>query len=143
MADIQVVHEDLNYRLKQVIKKYFGNQKQMAKEMGFSASNITDWWGGRSKPTATILLQICELTGVSMDWLVLGRAEPYLDETLFNEVFNKAVIFTQENNIKFDANLLLGILRITIAEKRAEQDISLSQILTKYKEIIISLRKDK
>lgn len=141
MQEIKEIEDTLEIRLKQVIKIYYGNQKQLAESLGIASSTISEWWKGTFKPTATILQKICEDTGVSMDWLVLGRAEPYVDEDLFQDIFDDSKKFAENNDIDFDAIYLLGMQRIIIGEKKMNANITLDQIFTKYKEIILAFRK--
>ncbi len=141
MTNIEIVEEDLNYRLKQVIKQHYENQKEFAKVIGISQSIVTGWWADRSKPRTETLQKICEDTGVSMDWLVLGRAEPYVDEDLFQDIFDESKKFADENDIPFNAMYLLGMQRIVISELKHNKNITLTQIFTKYKDIIIAFRK--
>lgn len=142
MSNVEIVEETLIDRLKQVIKIYYGSQKNLAKELNISSSNMSEWWAGRSKPRAETLQQICEKTGVSMDWLVLGRKEPYVGETLFEQTFNESKKFAEKNNIPFNAMYLLGIQRIVIAERRMNSSVTFEQIFKKYKEIILAFRKN-
>lgn len=141
MTEIEIVEETLEYRLKQVIKQYYENQKEFAKAMGISQSIVTGWWAGRSKPRTETLQEICEKTGVSMDWLVLGRAEPYVDEDLFQDIFDESKKFADENKIPFNAMYLLGMQRIVISELKHNKNTTLPQIFTKYKDIVIAFRK--
>ena len=141
MVNVKEIEETLEYRLKQVIKVHYGSQKKLAEELGIVSSVISDWWSGRIKPRADILQQICEKTGVSMDWLVLGRAEPYIDDNFFGEIFDASKEFADNNDIKFDSVIVLGMQRIIMAEKRMNPNITIEQVFTKYKEIVLSFRK--
>lgn len=141
MSNIEIVEETLLDRLKQVIKIYYGNQKNLSKELNIGSSTMSEWWAGRSKPRAETLQQICEKTKVSMDWLVLGRDEPYIDEDLFEEIFNESKKFAENNKIPFNAMYLLGMQRIVIAERRLKPEITFDQVFNKYKEIILAFRK--
>ena len=137
MSNIKIIEENLNYRLKQIIKKYYGTQKNLSDKLGISRTLQSEWWAGRSKPRSETLQAICEDTGVSMDWLVLGRAEPYINDALFKEIFDKSLLFAKENNIEFSAMYLLGMQRIIINEiKHSEQNISIDEIFIKYTNII-------
>lgn len=137
MTEIEIVEEDLEYRLKQVIKQYYENQKEFAKAMGISQSIVTGWWAGRSKPRTEILQKICEETGVSMDWLVLGRAEPYVDEELFHNIWDEAKRFSEINKIPFTSNYLLNVQRIMIGETKMNKNVTLTELFTKYKNILL------
>lgn len=137
MQNIKVVEETLQDRLKQVIKIYFSSQKDFAKIMGIAASNISEWWAERSSPTIATLQKICEITGVSMDWLVLGRAEPYVDELLFHNIWEEAKRFSEINQIPFTSNYLLNVQRIIIGEKKMNKNVTLQELFTKYKNILL------
>ena len=76
-----------------------------------------------------------------MDWLVLGRAEPYIDDNFFGEIFDASKEFADNNDIKFDSVIVLGMQRIIMAEKRMNPNITIEQVFTKYKEIVLSFRK--
>lgn len=84
MQELKELEKPLVYRLKQVIKTHYGNQKEFAKEFNLSPSTISDWWSGRINPRTDILQQICEKTGISMDWLVLGRESSNYNITIPN-----------------------------------------------------------
>lgn len=137
MNNLKVVEENLLDRLKQVITIYFGTQKKMAEELKIARTTISEWWSGRIKPTASILQKICEETGVSMDWLVLGRAEPYVDEELFHNIWDEAKRFSEINKIPFTSNYLLNVQRIMIGETKMNKNVTLTELFTKYKNILL------
>ncbi len=72
---------------------------------------------------------------------MLGRAEPYVDEDLFQEIFEQSKKFAGEHKIPFNAMYLLGMQRIVISEIKHNKNTTLPQIFTKYKDIVVSFRK--
>ncbi len=137
MKEFKEIEETLLDRLKQVIKLHYGTQKKMAEDLGISRTIMSEWWAGRSKPRAETLQEICEKTNTSMDWLVLGRTEPYVDENLFHNIFNEAEIFAKNNSMSLNSFYLLNAIRIVISEKKTNKNITLQEIFFKYKNILL------
>jgi hypothetical protein len=59
-------------RLRQVIDSY-GSTSGLARHMERSEGALRKWLRGLSEPNVTDLRSICEITGTSVEWLVMGR----------------------------------------------------------------------
>jgi transcriptional regulator with XRE-family HTH domain len=67
-------------RLRQVLNSY-GSTSSLARNMDRSEGALRKWLRGLSEPNVTDLRAICELTGTSVEWLVMGRGpqrDPHL-----------------------------------------------------------------
>jgi transcriptional regulator with XRE-family HTH domain len=61
-------------RLRQVLDSY-GSTSALARVIDRSEGALRKWLRGRSEPNVTDLRAICEATGTSVEWLVMGRGE--------------------------------------------------------------------
>jgi transcriptional regulator with XRE-family HTH domain len=61
-------------RLRQVLDSY-GSTSALARDIDRSEGALRKWLRGRSEPNVTDLRAICEATGTSVEWLVMGRGE--------------------------------------------------------------------
>jgi transcriptional regulator with XRE-family HTH domain len=138
---IEEIEEDLIYRLKIIIKNHYKNQNVVAKSLNIAPSVISDWWKRRLTPSTSYLEKICNDTGVSMDWLVLGRHQPYIEDLLFEKIYFSTEQFSKENNIKFTPTFFLAMLRIVCSELNHNKNASVEETIKKHKEIIIALQK--
>jgi transcriptional regulator with XRE-family HTH domain len=59
-------------RLRQVLSSY-GSTSSLARTMDRSEGALRKWLRGLSEPNVTDLRAICEITGTSVEWLVMGR----------------------------------------------------------------------
>lgn len=66
-------------RLRQVLVSY-GSTSSLARQMDRSEGALRKWLRGLSEPNVTDLRCICEITGTSVEWLVMGRG-PQKDPT--------------------------------------------------------------
>lgn len=65
------------------------NQREFAEKLGLSQSNISEWKKGRSSPTFKILKDMNKLFGISVDWLLTGEGEMFLDKESSSQVNEK------------------------------------------------------
>lgn len=66
-------------RLKELRKKSYLTQVELAKRLGIGQSSYADWERGKKKPTQENLVKISQVLGVSIDYLV-GSSEDNLGE---------------------------------------------------------------
>ncbi|WP_455476136.1 helix-turn-helix domain-containing protein [Bartonella sp. B17] len=59
----------------------FAERKQFANHLGITAGSIGTYETGISEPTASALSKYKEICGVSLDWLVTGEGEMFMDMT--------------------------------------------------------------
>jgi transcriptional regulator with XRE-family HTH domain len=59
-------------RLREVVDAY-GSASGLAKGIGRSEGAVRKWLRGEAEPNVTDLRSICEQTGTSIEWLVIGR----------------------------------------------------------------------
>ncbi len=57
----------------------FAERKQFAEHLGVTAGSIGTYETGISEPTASALSKYQEICGVSLDWLVTGNGEMFID----------------------------------------------------------------
>lgn len=62
-------------RLRQAIDSY-GSTSALARVIRRSEGAVRKWVRGQSEPTVSDLRAICQVTGTSVEWLVMGRGEP-------------------------------------------------------------------
>ena len=73
----------LNTRLRQKRKELKLTQKQVAKSLGITASSVTQWEQGATKPSGESLYALCKLIECQPDWLLYGKSsEPQADYTI-------------------------------------------------------------
>jgi len=51
------------------------SQDEVGKRLGVSGPMISNYRNGRKLPSMDTACSICQITGVSLDWLMLGRGE--------------------------------------------------------------------
>jgi len=61
-------------RMKSARRQAGLTQQQMAERLGVNHSNVSQWESDKHTPQFSAVVKFCEETGVSLDWLVLGRA---------------------------------------------------------------------
>ncbi|MFO1038424.1 MAG: helix-turn-helix transcriptional regulator [Geminicoccaceae bacterium] len=61
-------------RLKEARARLGLSQSQLARALGVSANRVHTWESGRNYPLVPDLGRICDLLGVTADWLYFGRA---------------------------------------------------------------------
>jgi transcriptional regulator with XRE-family HTH domain len=68
-------------RIRQVIDVFESGKNQMlAQKTGASSGLVTNWLTGRNKPGASYRIKICQVYGVSRDWLDDGTGPMVLEE---------------------------------------------------------------
>ena len=80
-------------RISEEIKESPYTQKQIAKILGISESNITNWKKGENLPSVDILYKLCQILEVSADYL-LG-----LEDETGSKTYNNYGI--HNGNVKF------------------------------------------
>ena len=66
--------EKFEDRLKQLIEKRFsGRWTHLAREAALSQGSVNNYLRGFSKPGYKQISQICEVSGASANWLILGE----------------------------------------------------------------------
>jgi transcriptional regulator with XRE-family HTH domain len=73
-------------RLRQVVDSY-GSTSALARVIQRSEGAVRKWLRGESEPTVSDLRGICDLTGTSAEWLVMGRGERYSGGTEVREPY--------------------------------------------------------
>jgi transcriptional regulator with XRE-family HTH domain len=61
-------------RLRQVLDSY-GSTSSLARAIERSEGALRKWLRGQSEPNVSDLRTICEVSGTSVEWLVMGRGE--------------------------------------------------------------------
>ncbi len=67
-------------RLQNVIEEKKISKYKIAKAINISASTISNYIKGKTKPDSTKLTVLCELLGVNKNWLLTGEGVQYLVE---------------------------------------------------------------
>lgn len=67
---------DLSFadRMKTLCDKY-GSKAALAQQLGVTPITISRWVQGTADPTRTNIIKISKLTGVSVEWLILGTSD--------------------------------------------------------------------
>ena len=65
--------ETFGSRMKQARRDAGLTQQQVAEKLGVNHSNVSQWESDKHTPQFSAIVKFCEETGVSLDWLVLGR----------------------------------------------------------------------
>ena len=69
------IDESFGKRLKQALKHSDAaswNQTEIAAHLGLTSQQVNNYLTGRRMPSITVAKQICNLTGVSFEWLLTG-----------------------------------------------------------------------
>ena len=84
-------------RISDALKQSEFTQKQIAKMLGISEGNITNWKKGENLPSVDILYKLCIILNESADYL-LGLVDETGAKTYIQDSFNN---FTNTGTIKF------------------------------------------
>ena len=84
-------------RISDALKQSEFTQKQIAKMLGISEGNITNWKKGENLPSVDILYKLCIILNESADYL-LGLEDETGTKTYIRDSFNN---FTNTGTIKF------------------------------------------
>jgi transcriptional regulator with XRE-family HTH domain len=60
-------------RMKQARRDAGLTQQQVAESLNVNHSNVSQWESDKHTPQFSAVVAFCQKTGVSLDWLVLGR----------------------------------------------------------------------
>ena len=71
---------DIRLRIKQAIESKGMKIKQFSRESGMAYPSLRDYHGGKRKPGFDALAEIVAFTGVSADWVLLGKGQMFTDE---------------------------------------------------------------
>lgn len=105
-----------------IIEKRGITISQLAKEIGISQGNISDWKSGKCLPSLNALIKIADYLNVSLDYLV-GRTEETIGyERICCENCDESVIFHFKDSKKNDYALGLSTVLecITFAIKNGD-----------------------
>ena len=53
--------------------------KELGEQLKLKKSPMTDWKNGKSQPTVDQIIKICEIFGISSDYLLFGKIEQKLN----------------------------------------------------------------
>ena len=68
-----------------VLRRSFGwSQKELAKQLGISASTVGMYEQGRREPSAELVVAMARELGVSTDFLLTGQRSTQMDHTAFS-----------------------------------------------------------
>lgn len=71
---VKNVLEDLGARIKQFAKAAYGTQTALAKEIGTTSGQLSDYVSGRKSPGTEILRRLA-IAGLNIHWLLTGEGE--------------------------------------------------------------------
>jgi transcriptional regulator with XRE-family HTH domain len=63
-------------RILLALKQSGKNQADLARHLSTKPSTVTGWIKEGHIPSASVVVPICEFTGISTDWLLTGEGEP-------------------------------------------------------------------
>ena len=55
------------------------DRKRLAERLGVSTRTISHWMAGEREPPYDALIQLRDITGVSLDWILAGKGNPLID----------------------------------------------------------------
>jgi transcriptional regulator with XRE-family HTH domain len=120
-------------RLREVIDAY-GSASGLAKAIERSEGAVRKWLRGESEPNVTDLRAVCEQTGTSIDWLVVGRG---VRDTQVGEIRDTAPQPYQASSREpLDGQLLEGIL---LAVQEELRKVGLELPLLKQSMLVVTL----
>lgn len=82
-------------------------QAQVAQLIDVATPTVNHYTKGKRIPAMETALRICEVTGVSLDWLMLGKGNPN-DAISLEEVW---MSYPEEERVKLLAKLALGHIK--------------------------------
>ena len=83
MNDLDIYHpQRVGARILAVRKAHGLSQSAFASKCGFSVTALSGWENGRGRPTIAFASAICDVFGLTLDYLLRGKAE-----TLTHSVF--------------------------------------------------------
>lgn len=66
---------ELNERIIQARKQAGLTQEQLGEKLGVSRQAVSKWESGQANPDVAYIAEMCQLFGVTSDWLLLGRED--------------------------------------------------------------------
>jgi transcriptional regulator with XRE-family HTH domain len=67
---------DIGDRMLKARKQAGLTQQRVGEAIGVHKSSVSQYESNQSRPTLENLVAFCELTNISLDWLILGRETP-------------------------------------------------------------------
>jgi phage repressor protein C with HTH and peptisase S24 domain len=120
--------EGLIFRFQRVIEEVAtGNRSLFSRETGKAPSFATDVCKGRILPTIPYLIQLAEKYSISLDWLLLGIGNMYLDST--KKDLGNDVVHIPRYDVKVSAGGGGWTVDQTVVEQMPFQDRWLRQQL--------------
>ena len=81
----------LNERITQARKQAGLTQEQLGEALGVSRQAVSKWESGQANPDVGYIIRMCELFGLSADWLLTGKEEPGAQSVRFCTACGTAV----------------------------------------------------
>lgn len=89
---------DFSQRLQTARKRHKLTQSEVAEKLNVSFQAVSLWERGETTPEVEKLMEIADLYGVTIDWLLRGNAEPTVEidfvEPLSDRLFNEDRMYT-------------------------------------------------
>ncbi|WP_025691378.1 helix-turn-helix domain-containing protein [Paenibacillus zanthoxyli] len=86
-------------RIELLIEQKGMTKKAFSEQLGISTGNMGDWKRGKSTPGTHKLIEIGAFFGVSLDWLILGKASSSLLREESEDYFFEQI---RQSNCHFD-----------------------------------------
>jgi len=117
---------DFPERLQRIIEEKKISKYKIAKAIDISASTVSNYIKGKTKPDSTKLTVLSNLLGVNKEWLQTGEGPKYiLEEGEFP--YSQ---FIRDNDGKYINEKLIGILE-RLTESMREKDHQISELISK------------
>lgn len=109
-------------RLQSIIEERQISKYKIAKAIDISASTVSNYLKGKTKPDSTKLTVLSKLLGVNKEWLQTGEGSKYT-EVETDSVYTK--IFHDPEGKHMNEKLILILDRLTESMREKDQQISM------------------
>lgn len=91
---------DIKDRIKQIIQMKGISDTKFAEGMGVGRASLYQIFNGRNKPSLDIVMSINQTYGISLDWLLYGRGEMYINSSSSNTPSNSPSLKNTEKQLE-------------------------------------------
>lgn len=109
-------------RLQSIIDERQISKYKIAKAIDISASTVSNYLKGKTKPDSTKLTVLCKLLGINKEWLQTGEGAKYTveeEETVYNKMFQ------DPEGKQINEKLILILDRLTESMRERDQQITM------------------
>lgn len=110
-------------RLQSIIEERQISKYKIAKAIDISASTVSNYLKGKTKPDSTKLTVLSRLLGVNKEWLQTGEGAKYTTEGETDTIYTQ--IFQDPEGKHMNEKLILILDRLTESMREKDQQISM------------------